>query len=126
MSDTFRLQGTFQSIPILGSPSAQPRVESPISETAQLTNRELGQYTLTSDSAQVVSLGGLSEANVIIIKAVGGKIRVRLTSADGSQQAIPVDSFLALISLTEPYTAIDITRTPATETIVSTFLGQYG
>lgn len=126
MSDTFRLQGNYSSTPLLGNPSGQPVVSSPIAETAQIINRELGQYTLTADTPQAVGFGGCSEVNVLVIKAIGGKIRVRITSADGTTQSVPVDSFLCLISLTEPITAIDITRTPATETIVTTFLGQYG
>jgi hypothetical protein len=97
-----------------------------IDESAQITNKELGYYDLTADAAQVVSFGGCAHGNVLVVKALGGKVRLRITSADGSQQAVPVDSFLVLISLSVPFTAVDITREAGVETFVQTFIGQYG
>jgi len=124
MSDTFRLQGTYSTTPLVGVPSGFPSLAAPINEIAQLAGKQPGQYTLDTDAAVDVAFGGLSAANVVIIKAVGGPIRVRLTTGSESDQVVRVDSFLVLLSYTVPYTAIDLTRSPGVETIVEVFLGQ--
>lgn len=89
-----------------------------------LGTEQYSQLTLTNDSPALLPLGGLSSINTLIVKCVGGKVRVRITSADGSQQAVPVDTFLALISASVQITAVDVTRTPGVQTIVRYFLGQ--
>lgn len=89
-----------------------------------LATEQYSQLTLASDSPAALPFGGLSEANVLIVKCVGGKVRVRITSADGSQQSVPVDSFLALISASVPMTTVDVTRVPGVQTVVRYFLGQ--
>jgi len=94
-----------------------------ILEQVTIDEKNLVTYDLTSDSAQVVAFGGVANANVLII-ATDRKVKVRVTSADGATQAIPVDDTLILISRTVPITAVDITRVPATETHVSVFLGE--
>lgn len=110
----------------MGPPSGIPSISSVIDESAQITNKELGYYELTADATQAVSFGGCTSGNVLIVKTIGGKVRLRITSADGSTQAIPVDTFFALISLSVPFTAVDVTRTAGVETLVQTFIGQYG
>lgn len=124
MADVFRLDGSYQTQPTSGNLSGNPEVDALISERVGLRNKAIAVYNLTADSPVSVSLSGMSGINVIMLKTVGGKVRVRLTSADGVQQAIPVDSFLALIDLTVPITAIDLTRQPATATTVQVFLGE--
>lgn len=89
-----------------------------------LATEQYSQITLTADAPVVLPLGGLADANVLIVKAVGGKVTVRITSSDGSQQAVPVDSFLALISASTPMTAVDVARSPGVQTVVKYFLGQ--
>ena len=59
-----------------------------------------------------------------MIKVTGGKVRVRLTSADGATQAVPVDSLLVLVDRATTVSAIDLTRTPSTSTRVQVFLGE--
>lgn len=124
MADKYSLAGSYSTTPALGNPSGQPSLEAPIQESVSLIKKSEQEYTLDADAPVTVSLGGLTQAQVLNIKAVGGKVRVRLTSADGAQQAIPVDGFLSLICLTVPITAIDLTRVAGTETIVTVFLGQ--
>lgn len=69
------------------------------------------ELELTSDSPVSIPFAGLDVVTFVAIKPVGGvKVRVRLTSADGSQQAIPVGRALALDCVTVPFTAIDVTR----------------
>lgn len=123
-ADTFRLTGTWGTSPILGQPSAIPSFDAPIDEIIQITKKNQDDLTLTVDSPVVVSLGGLTNVHVLVIKTVGGKIAVRLTSTDGSTQSVPVDTFLALITLSVPITAIDVTRVAGIETQVHIFMGE--
>ena len=125
MSDTFKIRGDYLSQPSSGNPSAYPTVSSPIDETLVLSKTPLtAEYVLTADAAQDVAFGHISNAHVVIIKTVGGKVRVRLTSADGSQQSIPVDSLLVLISQSVPFTALDLTRVTGVQTNVKVLLGE--
>lgn len=124
MADVFRLDGSYQTQPTSGNLSGNPEVDALISERVGLRNKAIAVYQLTADAPVSVSLAGMAGVNVLMLKTVGGKVRVRFTSADGVQQAIPVDSFLALINLSVPITAIDLTRQPATATTVQVFLGE--
>lgn len=74
---------------------------------------QAGSVLLTTDSPESIAFGDLTSAHVIWLKVAGGKVRARLTSADGTQQAIPVDDWLALVTRTVPVTAIDLTRVAA-------------
>jgi len=124
MADVFALEGSYSSRPTSGNPSGNPEVEAPISERITLNNKTVGYYELTSDSPVNVDLGGLSSVNVLVIKTVGGKARVRITSSDGSTQAVPVDSFFVLITKSVAVTAIDLTRVAGIDTNVRVFLGE--
>lgn len=124
MSAVFAIVGSYSATPASGSPSADPIVTAPLDERQMLATLQYSQLTLTSDTPVSLPLGGLTSANVLIVKAVGGKVRVRITSADGSQQAVPVDTFLALMSASVPMTAVDVTRTPGVQTVIRYFLGQ--
>ena len=124
MADSFQISGEFSTRPLLGVASAIPSVIAPLNEVVQVTKKHLDDQTLTVDTPVPLSFGGLTEAHVVIVKVIGGKVTARFTSADGATQAVPVDTLFVLISLQEPITAIDFTREPSTEPIVSTFLGQ--
>lgn len=93
-------------------------------ELLKLARVKSCEYLLDTDGALSVELGGLSAVNVLIVRTLGGKVRVRITSADGAQQSIPVDSLLVLVGQAVPVTAIDLTREPATSTQVQVFLGE--
>ena len=71
-----------------------------------------------------VDLGGLSNVNFLSVRAVGVKIRVRITSADGTNQSIPVDPILVLRSDSVNITALDLTRLANTETEVYIVLAE--
>jgi len=111
--------------PASGSPSAAPTVSAPIDETMVLKRApSVSEYELTSDAVQAVAFGPAVNAHVIVIKSVGGKIKARLTSADGATQAIAVDSFSVIISESVPYTALDLTRVSGVTTTVKVLLGE--
>lgn len=95
-----------------------------INETVMLALKN-GQddYLLDVDTPVPVAFGGVTNANVVVIFA-DRKVRVRLTSADGALQSVPVDGMVILISKTVPFTAIDLTRVLAQETRAKVFVGQ--
>ncbi|MEE9592242.1 MAG: hypothetical protein V3W28_01525 [Thermoplasmata archaeon] len=127
MSDRFTLSGGYTTTPLGGEPSFDPNIDAPIDETVQLVKKKFDTIELTVDTPVVVDFGGLTNANVIILKSTGGvKVSARVTSADGTTQAVPFDTYFVLMSMDVPITAIDLTRTPATPTTVRVFLGEEG
>lgn len=125
MADLFTLSGFYGSRPLSGAPSGFPSIDTPLLEQVQLARGPFQVVTLSSDSVVPVDLCGLTDVNVLVLKVTGSKVRVRITSADGSLQSIPVDSFLVIITETVPITAIDLTRLAGgVETDVRIFLGE--
>lgn len=124
MSDTFSLQGSLQTTPAVGAPSGFFTLIAQLDEQLVLGVKRQDEVALTVDTPVAVAFGGVTNAHVIMLKTVGGKIRARLTSADGSTQAIPVDSFALVMSRSVPVTAIDLTRVTGQATTVEIFLGQ--
>ncbi len=124
MADIFKLLGAYTTQPTSGSPSGDPEVSAPLSESVGLVRKSVASFNLTADTATVIPLNGLTQVNVLVVKTIGGKVRLRITSADGTTQAIPVDSFYASISLSVPITAIDVTRVAGQQTTVRAFLGE--
>lgn len=124
MADLFSIQGSYSAVPGSGSPSADPLITAPLDEKLMLSTEVASQITLTDDDTVTLSMGGLSVVNAVVIKTVGGKVRVQISSSDGLLQSIPVDSFFALVTSSVNITAITVTRTPAVPTVVKYFLGQ--
>lgn len=92
-----------------GALSMDPVIEGTISETMTIKRKVVEEYELASDAVMTVSFAGLTNAHFIMIKATG-KVRARVTSADGATQSIPVDGVLILICSTVPVTALDLMR----------------
>lgn len=127
MADRFVLSGSYTTTPLGGEPSFDPNIDSPIDEAIQLSNKHIDTIDLGVDTPVAVSFGGLTNANIIMLKSTAGvKVRARITSADGTDQAIPFDTFLVLMSMDVPVTAIDLTRLTGTPTQVRVFLGEEG
>jgi len=124
MADIFQLSGSYVVNPAVGAPSGLGGIETPLSECVVLDQKVLRDYVLTSDAPVDVDFGNVPSAHVLIVKSVGGKVRVRITTADGATQAVPVDSLLILLSLSVPFTAVDLMRVVGTRTIVQVFLGE--
>jgi hypothetical protein len=79
---------------------------------------------LETDSPESVAFGDLPSAALVMLQSPGGKVRARLTSADGTLQSVPVDPVAFILSLTVPITAIDLTRVAGSPTVrVSATLG---
>jgi hypothetical protein len=124
MTALFKLSGDYTTRPTSGSPSGSPAIASPILEQLALKNQTTGTICLDADGPVAVPLGALTNVHTFVIKTIGGKVTFRATSADGVQQAIPIDSFAAIISQSEPYTALEVERVAGVQTIVNFFLGE--
>lgn len=125
-NDIFKLAGSYSTQPASGVPSADPQVVSTgIDESLELAKKQLGEYTPTTDAPVVVDMGGLvNGANVMLVKVIGGKVKLLVTSSDGSAQAIPCDDFLEWICRSVPITAVSIVRaTGVADITVKIFLG---
>lgn len=94
-----------------------------LSEKLLLKAKLSTRYDLTADGAQTVNLGGLAGAHVLLIES-NSRVLVRLTSVEGTTQAVPVDGLCFLVCESEPFTAVDLTRPPGVETTVQVFLGE--
>lgn len=124
-TDQFHLSAQWSTRPQTGGllSSGAPFLYAPISEYVTLDAKTDGSYALESDSPLAVQFGGVVNANVVIINC-DEPITVQLTSTDGTNQVIPVDDTLIIISRTDAYTAINLVRTPATLTNIVVFLGE--
>lgn len=89
-----------------------------------LANEIVSQITLDSEGPISLPLGPLAAFNLVVLKVMGEPVTVRLTSASGTEQAFPVDTFFSLFSRSEDITAIDVTRTPGATTSIQYFLGE--
>jgi len=121
---TLELNGSLSLKPPVGSPSGQPSVIATFLEKVSLERQLSVNYSLDGDSVISVNISPLTAVNFLMVKVVGGELRVRITSTDGSTQAIPVDSLLVLISNTVDITAIDLSREAGIQTEVFLVLGQ--
>lgn len=123
--DAFTLSGSYGTTPLAGETSGTPFLSTPLEETLNLSAKQTGEYSLGSDSVQVVAFGGVTTANVIIMKVTSGPaVKARLTWASNPTQAVEVDGFYFQIDRTTGITALDLTRTPGQISVVEVFLGQ--
>lgn len=126
MAQQLTIEGALVISEAVGDYQGQSQVTNTIAEKMSILQYQNTVYVLSSDSAQTVALGALSEINVLQIRVVGNKVRVRITSTDGTTQAIPVDSFLCIVSDSVSITAVDLTRTAGSETTVYVTICQKG
>ena len=105
--------------PLSGQPSGNPAVDVPIEELLQLGRpAHVTEVQLSDDNPKAVNFGDLARAEVVYLRAFGGKVRARFTSADGTDQSVPVDPTLILFASREPITALDLTRVVGAGTTV--------
>ena len=133
MSDIYRLTADAQVSTLFGpSGSGQAALDVPIDEALCLAVRSSQVVELISDAPVVVQLPGPTsgapaapQANALIAKVVGPRVKATITTADGATQVVPVDPLLVLHTTTvSPITALSLTRTPGNDTFVHLFLGQ--
>jgi len=122
--DVFSLSGEYAAVPSLAVPNGLLSVAARIYERVLLKQKITIEFTLTGDTPVPVSFGSLASASVLVVKSTGGKVRARITTADGADQAIPADPWLILLSGAFPITSLDLTRVAGTQTSVEVFLGE--
>lgn len=123
---TLTLSGSFTLQAPSFPPSAAQAIGSPISETSYLQAWDAQSPTLSSDGAQSIPFPiGMGTCHFIYLKVQGGSpVVLSLTSADGTLQAIPVDSLIVLYFAGTPVTAIQVTRTAGVTTQLTYVIGQ--
>lgn len=122
MADIFQLSGSYVVTPASGFPSGDPVIEALLDESMVLSKKQVLTIELDTDSPESVPFGDLAGANVIIVRAYGGKVRARYTSTDGAAQAVPVDPLDIKISSSVPITALDLTRVSGAGTVTARVL----
>lgn len=119
MSDTFSLKGTYAVThgATDTDPSADFDISSAFNETMSVKRKLAQTISLDADAAEVVSLGDLANAHVVLIRA-SQDVRVALTSSHGSLQLIPAGKVCFIMAVVAPVTAIQITRQAGVSTTV--------
>lgn len=132
MGDLLIIRGSMQVLP----PGPAGPASGDLGEIGELDERLLvgaklnTRVVLPDNNPFVVPLlnadGGpfVAGAHVLVVKPVGGKVRVRISTTDGATQAMPVDSYLCLISESVPVTAIDFTRLSGVTTTIKLFMAE--
>lgn len=123
MADAFKLIGGYSVTPLGSALSFAPLMEATINEPKSIKAKQVSEQVLAADAPVAVDFGGVVNAHVVILKATG-KVRARVTSADGAAQSIPFDTYLILMSDSVPVTAVDLTRVAGAETTVRVFLAE--
>jgi hypothetical protein len=126
MADTARIRMDITTAPAVSPSSGRASVAVSVDDVRTLTEKLPGvTYTLSSDSAQVVSFGTLSEASLVYVRVLsGGAVRVRGTGTYGSTQAWGADPTLYMDCRRVPITALDLTREAGVLTVVEVTLGK--
>ena len=121
MSSILTVQGSIADVPSEGTPGVDSSIE--LDERMLLaTGMRVIPIDLGADAPVVVDLTGATNVHALAILA-DAKVRVRITSADGATQAVPVDGLLLLFSKSVPITAIDLTRVAGVATSVRVLIG---
>lgn len=108
-------------------PSASLSPTTPISEVVYVNSWDAQSPTITSDTATSITFPiGMTNCHVLYFKIQpgGSPIVLALTSADGTLQAIPVDDLIFMKMLTQPVTAIKVTRTAGVDTTLTYLIAQ--
>lgn len=124
MADAFKLLGSYETQPLSNPLSFAALLSTPINEVKQIKAKQLMDIELDSDPAVPIDFGGVTDAHIVVLKAVGGPVVATIDSAAGSAQLIPFDTYWILMSETNPITALSLTRAPGTVTTCRVFLAE--
>lgn len=124
-TDLFALAGSYQCTPCSGVPSGDPIIQAALNESAYLSGKQIDTVSLPDATPKAVSFGDLTQADVIVLRATGGKVSAAISSSDGTSQVVPVEPLLILMNDSVAVTAIVLTAASGAPTIaVKVFLGQ--
>lgn len=123
-ASVYKLTGSYSTQPAQGVPSGKSSESALINEVVYLAAKTTNEIFLLDDSLVNIPFGGIDEAAVVFLRAVGGPIEVHFTTALGLDQVIPVDGLFQLISASNPVQGISLKRTSNVNTMVNVFLGE--
>jgi hypothetical protein len=124
VSYQFQLRGAYRAV-LENETDGVPLVGADLDLRLGLSKRHADDLVLSADGWTPVAFGGISLARVVVLRwqaAVGGDVRI--TSADGVQQVVPLSDYLLLTCRDVPVTAVDVRRSPGVPTVVKLFLGE--
>jgi len=123
MADSFKLLGGYTVTPLGSALSFAPIFEAVIDEPKTIKSKQVSEQILITDAPASIAFGGVVNAHIVVLKATG-KVKALITSADGTAQAVPFDTYLILMNDSVPLTAITLTRVTTIETTVRIFLAE--
>ena len=123
MAEKLQFVGLLESAPFAATGQGA-KFTANFDERMTLDHSLATSFELDGDAPVSIPFGALTEVNVIYVRTVGGKVRLRATSADGTAQAFPVDPYCVILSASVGITALDVTRVPATPTVVTILIGK--
>lgn len=125
MQDTFKLLGKYEIIPPAQRTdlSGDPEIVAILDEELALTLKYAQVMQLTANGDTTVSLGGITNASLLIVKT-DQPVTLKITTGLGAAQVIGVNKFLCLITTTVPITALTIARPTDVLTNARIVLGQ--
>lgn len=111
--------------PAAGSGAIQ--LVAPLCESLQIAAKIVTELDLITDSPVAIPFAQLTGANLVYLKLLAGQgstVKVTHTSDVSTNQNVPMDDLLILVSQESPLTAISLTRTPGAYARVEVLLGQ--
>lgn len=120
--ETLQVTGSLVTTPATTGGTAGQLVAT-VDQTLQLAHQLFTEYDLASDAPVAVALGGLTNVHALLVQSTS-KVRVRVTTADGTTQAVPCDPVLLVVSRATPITAVELTRVAGVAAAASVFLGE--
>lgn len=123
MAEKLQFVGLLESAPFAATAQGA-KFTANFDERMTLDHSLATSFELTADAPVNVPFGALDLVNVVYVRCVGGKVRLRVTSADGTSQSLPVDPYCVILSASVGITALDVTRVAATPTTVTILIGK--
>lgn len=126
MASIFHLDGSYSVCPASGFCSGDPSIDACLDEQLVLKAVHVESFELTSSSPVIINFGNVTNAHVVVIRVYGAHVKATLTSADGTNQSVPVDPLFVEISMSVPITALTLTRDSGStfNTTVKLLLGE--
>jgi hypothetical protein len=124
LADSFKLLGSYDLNPLTAPLSFAQVQSAPINEAMTVKATMWTEMNLILDPAYTVNFGGVTNAHIVILKSTNGKVLATITTADGTSQVVPFDTYWILMSEASPVTALTLTRVAGVETTVRIFLAE--
>jgi len=111
MSNTVAVDLTISSTPPSGADFPTATVTAAASKTRLWSKSETFTRNLAGAVNTNIFPSAMTQVECLYVKVSGGSVTLKLTSAAGAAQIVPVDTFFVLITSTQPLTAITVSGT---------------